>query len=84
MESDNQLQLFKFKEWWEEHWQDMPEFVQNDEMPFRTIKVHFRNHSDVKDFLELLGIKVTNKTLSIWFPQTTVRNNLKYQYIDES
>lgn len=37
---------------WEKEWQDMPEFVQPNIMPYRTINIHFNNKNDVKKFKE--------------------------------
>ena len=31
---------------WQEHWQDMPEYVQEANGPWKTIKIHFRNEDD--------------------------------------
>ena len=36
-----QLAFFDKDEYWKEHWQDMPEFIQNDLMPWKTLQVHF-------------------------------------------
>lgn len=50
-------------------WHGMPEFSQNDETAFRTIKVHFDTQADVDAFATLLGQTVTDKTRYLWFPQ---------------
>lgn len=52
----------------ETEWQGMPEFVQNDEMPKRTLKVHFDHEKDVQTFAKCVGQKITDKTKFIWFP----------------
>jgi hypothetical protein len=50
-------------------WQGMPEFIQEDQTPTQQIIVSFQNQEDVKKFSELIGIKLTYKTKSIWYPE---------------
>jgi len=64
-----QTSLFGDDEWWEEMWQGMPEFVQEDLTPARTLYIHFRTDEDVREFLEVIDQTVTPKTKSIWFPK---------------
>lgn len=52
----------------EAEWQGMPEFSQEDQLAFRTIKVHFRDQSDVDAFAELISQAVTPKARYLWFP----------------
>jgi hypothetical protein len=63
-----QTNLFGDAEAWEEDWQGMPDFLQEDLRPARTLYVHFRTDDDVNDFLELIGQTITPKTQYIWFP----------------
>ena len=35
-------------------WEDMPEFIQDDLQPYRSIIIHFGEEKDVKDFFKLL------------------------------
>lgn len=68
-----------------EEWDDMPEFVQNDEMPKRTIKVHFDNENDVQLFAKSVGQQITDKTKYIWFPFKEKQNLQGRRYVtDES
>lgn len=60
------------KEWWEDDWQDMPEFIQEDQSPFKTIYVHFQNKQDMKSFAELVDQKIGFKTKSIWYPEAKI------------
>jgi hypothetical protein len=56
-------------------WEGMPEFESNDEMPHRSITVHFRNDADVVDFLNRLELEgVSSKAKFTWFPYL-VRND---------
>lgn len=56
------------KESWKEEWIDMPEFIQENQKPIQQIKVSFASYEDVKKFAELLGMNVSPKTNSTWFP----------------
>lgn len=45
-EDENQLALFEAGEKWEELWRGMPQFVQYDLEPFKTMYVHFATKDD--------------------------------------
>ena len=51
------------------HWVNMPEFEQNKKIEFQKITVRFDSLEDLKDFSELIGQPLTEKTKSIWFPR---------------
>ena len=53
---------------WKTHWKDMPEFIQEDNKPIQQITVSFSSYDDVKKFAELLGMNVSRRTDSTWFP----------------
>lgn len=57
-----------------EHWKDMPEFKSEDLSSIRQIYVHFRSEEDVIDFCKKIGIKITDKTKSIWHPPLENKN----------
>jgi|TARA_B100000424_G_C22659492_1_gene362965 dTDP-4-amino-4,6-dideoxygalactose transaminase len=83
----NNLKLFEdFDEVkkWEEHWQDMPEFYQEDLTSKRKIIVHFRNEEDVQKFAKLLNQRITPKSPSLWYPEMKPRIRTNKKYIDES
>jgi hypothetical protein len=50
-------------------WAGMPEFEQEDEMAFRTIKVHFDTQADLDAFAALVDQPINEKTKFIWFPR---------------
>jgi len=52
---------------WDE-WQGMPEFENEAQESFLTLKVHFATSEDVANFANLLGQTVTDKSRYIWFP----------------
>ena len=70
-----------------EEWQGMPEFG-NEDLQGIIIKVHFADEVDRKEFAKKLGIHITDKTNSMWYPERP--ENLKNQlgtglvYTDES
>lgn len=49
-------------------WKGMPEFEQDDQSAWKTIKVHFDSEKDLLEFAKRLGQTVTDKTRYIWFP----------------
>lgn len=53
---------------WREHWQGMPEFVQEKQEPFSKLIVRFETEADMMEFAEIIGQKLTPKTKSIWHP----------------
>jgi hypothetical protein len=69
---------------WQKEWQGMPEFLQEDLMPFRAINVRFRNEEDVQEFAKLLGQVITPKQKALWFPFAEFRRASHLRYVDES
>jgi len=61
----------------------MPEFVQEDLSPSRTVKVHFRNDDDFSEFEKLIGQKIT-KYNTIWYPEAKPRKVAHLRWVDES
>jgi hypothetical protein len=66
--------FFEMKEWWEDHWQGMPEFVQKDLMPAKTIYVHFESKEDMAAFAKLVGQTIGPNTKSIWYPEKDIQH----------
>lgn len=60
--------LFDVKEDWEIEWRGMPEFISDNFKPSQKITVSFKNFDDVREFARRIGIQVTKKTNSCWFP----------------
>lgn len=77
----SQYQLFDIRQEWEEHWKGMPEFNQDNLMPWQTMKVHFRCKEDRESFAELLEQKITPLTKYVWYPKAefNVRINERYK-----
>lgn len=70
-------------EWWDEHWKDMPEFVQKDLTPLKSIYVHFETEADMHEFSKLVGQKLTLNTRSIWYPEAEIGRMVDKLFVDE-
>ena len=70
------------KENWKEEWQGMPEFIQEDQEPFKTISVHFEKQEDVDAFAKLVDQKINTKTHFIWYPKVNIVECMNKEYID--
>jgi hypothetical protein len=84
---NNKKQIGMFEtsnELWEDHWVDMPEFMQEDLSPFKEINIKLRNREDMELFMEIVGQEFTMKTKSIWFPKLEIKKVAHLRYIDES
>tara|TARA_R100001440_G_scaffold24871_2_gene40354 strand:- start:2133 stop:2381 length:249 start_codon:yes stop_codon:yes gene_type:complete len=79
-----QTNLFNEEDFYEKHWQDMPEFHQEDLTSYRKIIVHFRNEEDVQKFSELLNQKITAKQASLWYPKLQKRSHYDKVFINEN
>lgn len=50
-------------------WDDMPEFVQEDNDAYAMINVRFRCEEDLRKFAALVEqVSINHKTKSIWYP----------------
>jgi len=62
------------EEEWKKHWVGMPEYKQEDNPPYKTVYVHFRNKEDFDEFCKKYNDqmdgeqKITEKTKSLWYP----------------
>ena len=54
---------------YDKEWEGMPEFKQDDKMPYRQIIISFENEGDVENFSTLLNQNITDKTKSLWYPK---------------
>jgi len=67
---------------WREHWDDMPEYSQENNAPYKTIYVHFRNENDYKEFASLVNQPLTEKTKTIWHPKLERTPNSLLRWIE--
>jgi hypothetical protein len=63
-------------------WQNMPEFVQEDLLPYRSVTINFMNDADVDEFSKLIDQPITKKTKFRWFPYMPSKDLINYRYID--
>ena len=73
----------QYDEPWQKHWQDMPEFEQEHNKPYKSINVHFRTKEDYMEFQQLIGQMLTEKTKTIWHPSLEVTQNSLLRWIEE-
>lgn len=50
-------------------WQGMPEFEQDNIEKYKEIKISFLTEDDYREFSKLINQNLTDKTKSIWFPE---------------
>jgi hypothetical protein len=69
---------------WTEHWKGMPEYQQDDNGPWKTIRMHFRNEEDYNAFAKLTGnTHLTKKTKSAWYPKLEITKNALLRWIED-
>ena len=83
-EEPGQLTLFEAPPDWEEHWQGMPEYSQEDLSQFKTLIVHFASQEDMAAFAKLVGQRITFRTQSLWYPAAQIGSFAGKAYVDES
>lgn len=69
-------------EQWEKEWQNMPEFVQENQSSYKSIIVHFENKKDMNEFAKLMNQKINFKTKFIWYPKMEKYSRFSKRYID--
>ena len=69
---------------WTQHWKGMPEYVQEDNGPWKTIRIHFRNEEDYEEFAKLTNnTHLTKKTKSAWYPKLEITKNALLRWIED-
>lgn len=71
------------REPWEKEWIGMPEFIQDDLDPVKSLKINFLTEKDYEDFCKLINRDLTMQTKSIWFPDVKKGMNANKVYTDE-
>lgn len=69
---------------WKKEWQGMPEFSQEDLMPWKSITVNFENREDMNEFAKLVNQKITVDTRFIWYPESEKLVAADKRWDDES
>lgn len=75
--------LLKLEPAWNEEWWGMPEFEMKDATPQHRIVVNFMTSEDVKDFAKKLGVNLTVKSDSTWWPPQNRLQNSEFEYVGE-
>lgn len=83
MTAEGQLALLELEEPWRAEWKAMPEFVQEDLMPKRSLLVHFETDRDVEQFAALVGQTITPLTKSLWYPEAEIAHYADKRYATE-
>lgn len=68
---------------WKKHWVGMPEFVQEDNPPYKKIIVSFRSKEDYDEFSVLIGQSLSEKTKSIWHPKLDREANSLLRWVED-
>ena len=68
---------------WTQHWKGMPEYKQEDNGPWKTIRMHFRNEEDYNEFSKLTGNNLSKKTKSAWYPKLEITKNALLRWIED-
>lgn len=76
--------IFAPKDLSREEWKGMPEFVLEDQTPWKSLVVSFASPEDLGAFAKLVGQNLTPNTRSIWYPRPEVRRMMDKRYVDES
>ena len=61
-------------------WEDMPEFIQDDLQPYRSIIIHFGEEKHVEEFFKLLDQPYSEKVRYLWHPQLIREDNESKRY----
>jgi hypothetical protein len=77
-----QVALIETGEKWEEEWRGMPEFVQNNLMPWKSVSVHFENRQDMEKFAKLVKQTIGLNTQFIWYPQAEINRAQTKKLVD--
>lgn len=81
---EDQITLFNIDEAWKKEWLDMPEFIQEDLLPIKSLIIHFETLGDMVEFSHLLKQRMTPNTKSIWYPEVTELSRINKRYYDAS
>jgi len=69
---------------WQKHWVGMPDYEYiEDNGPYRSINVKFRNVNDYQDFAKRIDQILTDKTKAIWHPKLERTPNYLLRWIEE-
>lgn len=58
-----------YNEKWQLHWKEMPEFIQEENNPYRSVTLKFKTKDDYVAFAKLIDQPLSDKTKAIWYPK---------------
>ena len=64
-------------------WDEMPEFVQEENEAYAKITVRIRSQEDLDEFIKLMDQQITPKTKSIWYPKLDRNRNSLLRWMDD-
>lgn len=62
-------------------WVGMPEYENEDQLAWKSVKVNFQNAADLAAFAKLVGQVVLPTTRSIWFPRVPIEHVADKAYV---
>jgi hypothetical protein len=65
------------------HWKGMPEYVQEDDPPYRSIIVRFRSEEGFDQFSRAISQKMSDKTKSIWHPKLKINKIALLRWVEQ-
>jgi len=74
------------RQWWWDVWRGMPEYVQRNIGPWKTVKIHVRDREDFERLQKQLGVKLNttkNNMPACWFPPSPELPEDSWRYVDE-
>lgn len=76
------MELFELELDWQKEWRGMPEFIQNDLTPWKTVYVHFEDIEAIRAFAKLVEQPVTTETRSLWYPKADIGHIANKRWVD--
>jgi hypothetical protein len=68
---------------WHDHWWGMPQFVMGNAMPQYQVVVNFMTVEDVIALGKRIGIPLTARSKSIWYPPQTSDEPKLWAYVED-
>jgi hypothetical protein len=69
------------EKYWKKHWLNMPSFIQNHNLPYKSLIVKFREKKHYETFGSILGLDLTEKTKSVYYPKPNRKPNSVYRWM---
>lgn len=76
----SQETLFDIEPDWKAEWQNMPECVGEDLLPWKRLIVKFATKADYERFCELIGAELTDRAKGTWYPPIGTPTFLHMRY----